>query len=122
MRLASQSLFAYRLRSVLTVLGIVIGIAAVVLLTAIGKGIHQAALRRARESRTRHCRNQAVPNYQRCFSAHQKGDLRWGGGDCLCLAQSPRLYPPPVAYVAMGDGVEHMHVRFQDERQAHGRV
>jgi putative ABC transport system permease protein len=40
MRLASQSLFAYRLRSVLTVLGIVIGIAAVVLLTAIGKGIH----------------------------------------------------------------------------------
>jgi putative ABC transport system permease protein len=44
MRLASQSLFAYRLRSVLTVLGIVIGIAAVVLLTAIGKGIHHFVL------------------------------------------------------------------------------
>ena len=44
MRLASQSLLAYRLRSVLTVLGIVIGIAAVVLLTAIGKGIHHFVL------------------------------------------------------------------------------
>ncbi|MBI5451251.1 MAG: ABC transporter permease [Gammaproteobacteria bacterium] len=41
MRLTLGSLVAYRLRSLLTALGIAIGIAAVALLTAIGEGIHQ---------------------------------------------------------------------------------
>lgn len=43
-RFASFALFAHRLRSTLTTLGIAIGIAAVVLLTSIGEGIHQFVL------------------------------------------------------------------------------
>ena len=43
-RLAIGSVIAYRLRSLLTSLGIAIGIASVVLLTAIGSGIHQFVL------------------------------------------------------------------------------
>ena len=42
--LAGTSLAARRLRSVLTSLGIGVGIAAVVLLTSIGEGIHQYVL------------------------------------------------------------------------------
>lgn len=43
-RFSLQALFAYRLRSLLTTLGIAVGIAAVVLLTAIGEGIHRFVL------------------------------------------------------------------------------
>ena len=42
--LTSSSLIARRLRSFLTALGIAVGIAAVVLLTAIGEGVHQFVL------------------------------------------------------------------------------
>lgn len=42
--LATGSVIAHRLRSLLTALGIAIGIASVVLLTAIGSGIHQFVL------------------------------------------------------------------------------
>jgi putative ABC transport system permease protein len=43
-RLAVQALFGHRLRSVLTALGIAIGVAAVVLLTSIGEGVHRFVL------------------------------------------------------------------------------
>lgn len=43
-RLTSGSVFSHRLRSGLTTLGIAIGIAAVVLLTSIGEGIHRFVL------------------------------------------------------------------------------
>ncbi len=43
-RLTSTSLLAHKLRSFLTMLGIAVGIAAVVLLTSIGEGIHQFVL------------------------------------------------------------------------------
>jgi ABC-type antimicrobial peptide transport system, permease component len=44
LRLSFQSILAHRLRSSLTALGILIGIAAVVLLTSIGEGIHRFVL------------------------------------------------------------------------------
>ncbi|MGH8477707.1 MAG: ABC transporter permease, partial [Methylococcales bacterium] len=44
MRFAWRAITAYRLRSGLTMLGILIGITAVVLLTSIGEGIHQYVL------------------------------------------------------------------------------
>ena len=44
LRLALGSVRAHRLRSALTVLGIVIGIASVVLLTSLGEGTRQAIL------------------------------------------------------------------------------
>ena len=44
LRLAAGSVAAHRLRSALTVLGIVIGIASVVLLTSLGEGTRQAIL------------------------------------------------------------------------------
>lgn len=44
LRLAFGSVFSYRFRSLLTALGIAIGIAAVVLLTSIGEGIHRFVL------------------------------------------------------------------------------
>jgi putative ABC transport system permease protein len=43
-RLAVQALSGHRLRSVLTALGIAIGVAAVVLLTSIGEGVHRFVL------------------------------------------------------------------------------
>lgn len=43
-RLAGGAMFAHRLRSILTALGIAIGIAAVILLTSIGEGIHRFVL------------------------------------------------------------------------------
>jgi putative ABC transport system permease protein len=43
-RLTTSSLTAYRMRSFLTGLGIAIGIAAVILLTSIGEGLHQFVL------------------------------------------------------------------------------
>ena len=43
-RLTTASFFAYRLRSFLTGLGIAVGIAAVILLTSIGEGLHQFVL------------------------------------------------------------------------------
>ena len=43
-KLTSTSLWAHKLRSFLTMLGISVGIAAVVLLTSIGEGIHQFVL------------------------------------------------------------------------------
>jgi len=43
-RLSISAFLAYRLRSFLTALGIAIGIAAVVLLTSIGEGVHQFVL------------------------------------------------------------------------------
>jgi len=43
-RLSSGSIFSYRARSTLTALGIAVGIAAVVLLTSIGEGIHRFVL------------------------------------------------------------------------------
>ncbi len=43
-RLTTSSFIAYRLRSFLTGLGIAIGIAAVILLTSIGEGLHQFVL------------------------------------------------------------------------------
>lgn len=43
-RLTTSSFLAYRLRSFLTALGIAIGIAAVILLTSIGEGLHQFVL------------------------------------------------------------------------------
>jgi putative ABC transport system permease protein len=43
-RLALRALTAYRQRSILTLLGIAIGIAAVILLTSIGEGIHRFVL------------------------------------------------------------------------------
>ena len=43
-KLATSSFFAYRLRSFLTGLGIAVGIAAVILLTSIGEGLHQFVL------------------------------------------------------------------------------
>lgn len=43
-RLTSSSFLAYRMRSFLTGLGIAIGIAAVILLTSIGEGLHQFVL------------------------------------------------------------------------------
>jgi len=43
-RLASGALVAHRLRSILTALGIAVGIAAVVLLTSIGEGVHRFVL------------------------------------------------------------------------------
>ncbi|NMG77505.1 ABC transporter permease [Aromatoleum diolicum] len=44
-QLALRSLVAHRLRSFLTLLGIGVGIAAVILLTSIGEGLHQFVLR-----------------------------------------------------------------------------
>ena len=44
LRLASGAITAYPVRSLLTMLGIAVGIAAVVLLTAIGEGIHRFVL------------------------------------------------------------------------------
>jgi putative ABC transport system permease protein len=44
LKLAGGSLIAHRLRSFLTTLGIAVGIAAVMLLTSIGEGIHQFVL------------------------------------------------------------------------------
>jgi putative ABC transport system permease protein len=44
LRFAAQALLAHRLRSLLTLIGIAVGIAAVVLLTAIGEGIHRFVL------------------------------------------------------------------------------
>ena len=44
LRLTTSSFLAYRLRSFLTGLGIAIGIAAVILLTSIGEGLHQFVL------------------------------------------------------------------------------
>lgn len=44
MRLTSRAVYLQRLRSGLTILGIAIGIAAVVLLTSIGEGLHQFVL------------------------------------------------------------------------------
>lgn len=44
-RLTGTSLLAHKLRSFLTMLGIAVGIAAVVLLTSIGEGIHQFVLK-----------------------------------------------------------------------------
>ena len=44
LHLTSSSLIAHRLRSFLTALGIAVGIAAVVLLTSIGEGVHQFVL------------------------------------------------------------------------------
>jgi putative ABC transport system permease protein len=44
LRLSSSSVIAHRMRSFLTALGIAIGIAAVVLLTSIGEGIHRFVL------------------------------------------------------------------------------
>ncbi|MCR4298722.1 MAG: ABC transporter permease, partial [Gallionella sp.] len=43
-RLTTSSFLAYRLRSFLTGLGIAVGIAAVILLTSIGEGLHQFVL------------------------------------------------------------------------------
>ena len=43
-RLAAGAVIAHRLRSVLTALGIAVGIAAVVLLTSIGEGVHRFVL------------------------------------------------------------------------------
>ena len=43
-RLASSAITAYRLRSFLTLLGIAVGISAVILLTSIGEGIHRFVL------------------------------------------------------------------------------
>ena len=43
-RLALRAITAHRLRSFLTLLGIAVGIAAVILLTSIGEGIHQFVL------------------------------------------------------------------------------
>jgi putative ABC transport system permease protein len=43
-RLTISSLVSHRLRSVLTMLGIAVGVAAVVLLTSIGEGVHQFVL------------------------------------------------------------------------------
>lgn len=43
-RLSIGSFLAYRMRSLLTVLGIAVGVAAVVLLTSIGEGIHRFVL------------------------------------------------------------------------------
>jgi len=43
-RLTTSSLSAYRMRSVLTGLGIAIGVAAVILLTSIGEGLHRFVL------------------------------------------------------------------------------
>ena len=43
--LALRSLIAHRLRSMLTLLGIAVGIAAVILLTSIGEGLHQFVLK-----------------------------------------------------------------------------
>jgi len=43
-RLATRAIVAHRLRSFLTLLGIAVGIAAVILLTSIGEGIHQFVL------------------------------------------------------------------------------
>ena len=43
-RLALNAITSYRLRSSLTALGIAVGIAAVVLLTSIGEGVHQFVL------------------------------------------------------------------------------
>jgi putative ABC transport system permease protein len=44
LRLTASSLIAHRLRSGLTALGIAVGVAAVVLLTSIGEGVHQFVL------------------------------------------------------------------------------
>ncbi|MDH4285518.1 MAG: ABC transporter permease, partial [Gallionellaceae bacterium] len=44
LRLTTSTFTAYRLRSFLTGLGIAIGIAAVILLTSIGEGLHQFVL------------------------------------------------------------------------------
>ena len=44
LHLTGSSLIAHRLRSFITALGITIGIAAVVLLTSIGEGVHQFVL------------------------------------------------------------------------------
>ncbi len=44
LRLTGSALIAHRLRSFLTTLGIAVGIAAVILLTSIGEGIHQFVL------------------------------------------------------------------------------
>src|SRR6185369_555972 len=43
-RYALQAITAHRLRSVLTLLGIAVGIAAVILLTSIGEGVHRFVL------------------------------------------------------------------------------
>ncbi|NSL56225.1 ABC transporter permease [Uliginosibacterium aquaticum] len=44
LRLAIRAITAHRLRSALTLLGIAVGIAAVILLTSIGEGVHQFVL------------------------------------------------------------------------------
>ncbi len=45
LRFALQAIFSHRLRSFLTLLGIAVGITAVVLLTSIGEGVHQFVLK-----------------------------------------------------------------------------
>ncbi len=42
--LSTRALTAHRLRSFLTLLGIAVGIAAVILLTSIGEGVHRFVL------------------------------------------------------------------------------
>ncbi|MDP1658476.1 MAG: ABC transporter permease, partial [Methylotenera sp.] len=44
-RFALQAIISHRLRSFLTLLGIAVGIAAVILLTSIGEGVHQFVLK-----------------------------------------------------------------------------
>ena len=44
LHLALRAIAAHRLRSFLTLLGIAVGIAAVILLTSIGEGIHRFVL------------------------------------------------------------------------------
>ncbi|MGA9236384.1 MAG: ABC transporter permease, partial [Desulfobacterales bacterium] len=43
-RLSLGAVFSYRLRSFLTALGIAVGVAAVVLLTSLGEGVHRFVL------------------------------------------------------------------------------
>lgn len=45
LQLATRAITAHRLRSALTLLGIAVGIAAVILLTSIGEGVHQFVLK-----------------------------------------------------------------------------
>src|SRR3546814_18256049 len=89
--MALRSMRAHRLRSFLTMLGIIIGIASVVCVVALGEGSLQTVLARLRRLGT---------NTLEIFPGHDFGDARSGKLPRLVAAAAEALahkpYPPSV--------------------------
>jgi len=75
-RLTTSSFLAYRVRSFLTGLGIAVGIAAVILLTSIGEGLHQFVL--AEFSPVRHQPDGIQPGKKQTHGASVACSVRCG--------------------------------------------